>query len=87
MVAVVDSVNFVRDYEEAKFLQETEESLSEDGERSIAELLVDQVEFADMILPNKIDLRRTSRLSSDYKSFKMRRAALWPGAPVTPPPG
>ena len=56
MVTVVDGVNFLKDYEEAKFLQETGESLGEDDERSVADLLVEQVEFADVILMSKVDL-------------------------------
>ena len=50
MVTVVDAVNFLKDYEDAKYLQETGESLGEDDERSVADLLVDQIEFADVIL-------------------------------------
>jgi len=49
-------VNFLKDYEEAKYLQETGESLGEDDERSVADLLADQVEFADLILISKTDL-------------------------------
>ena len=56
MVTVVDAVNFLKDYEEAKYLQETGESLGEDDERSVADLLVDQIEFADLILISKTDL-------------------------------
>ncbi len=56
MVTVVDAVNFLKDYETAQFLQETGESLGEDDERSVADLLVDQVEFADVILVSKTDL-------------------------------
>lgn len=56
MVTVVDAVNFLKDYEQAKYLQETEESLGEDDERSVADLLVDQVEFANIILISKTDL-------------------------------
>ena len=56
MVTVVDAVNFMKDYEEAKYLQETGESLGEDDDRSVADLLVDQIEFADVILISKIDL-------------------------------
>ena len=56
MVTVVDAVNFLRDYEEAKYLQDTGESLGDDDERSVADLLVDQIEFADVILISKIDL-------------------------------
>jgi len=56
MVTVVDAVNFLKDYEEAKYLQETGESLGEEDERSVADLLVDQVEFANVILVSKTDL-------------------------------
>ena len=56
MVTVVDAVNFLKDYEEAKYLQETGESLGEEDERSVADLLVDQIEFADVILVSKTDL-------------------------------
>jgi len=56
MVTVVDAVNFLKDYEEAKYLQDTGESLGEDDERSVADLLVDQIEFADVLLVSKIDL-------------------------------
>ena len=56
MVTVVDAVNFLKDYDEAKYLQEVGESLGEEDERSVADLLVDQVEFADVILISKIDL-------------------------------
>ena len=48
MVTVVDAVNFLKDFDEAKQLQETGESLGEEDERSVADLLIDQVEFADI---------------------------------------
>lgn len=66
MVTVVDAVNFMKDYEEAKYLQETGESLGEDDERSVADLLIDQVEFADIILISKTDLVN----SNDIESLK-----------------
>ena len=62
MVTVVDAINFLRDYDEAKFLTETPESLGEDDERSVADLLVDQVEFADVILISKTDLAEKSEV-------------------------
>ncbi len=56
MVTVVDAVNFLKDYEQAQYLQEAGESLGEEDERSVADLLIDQVEFADVILISKTDL-------------------------------
>ena len=56
MVTVVDAVNFLKDYDHTKSLRESGESLGEDDERRVADLMVDQAEFADMILISKSDL-------------------------------
>ncbi len=72
MVTVVDAVNFLKDYEQAKYLQDTGESLGEEDERSVADLLVDQVEFADVILISKTDLVESAevqRLSAILKTL------------------
>ncbi|MEZ5300218.1 MAG: hypothetical protein R3F11_06065 [Verrucomicrobiales bacterium] len=52
---MVDSLNFLRDYESVEQLKERGESLGEEDERAIVDLLVDPVEFANVILINKID--------------------------------
>ncbi|MGY4532329.1 G3E family GTPase [Pseudomonas sp. TE3786] len=56
MVTVVDGLNFLRDYQAAESLASRGEVLGEDDERSITDLLIEQVEFADVILLSKIDL-------------------------------
>ena len=56
MVTVIDALNFLKDYESAEDLIDRNLELSEEDQRSIAHLLVDQVEFADVILINKSDL-------------------------------
>ena len=56
MVTVVDAANFLKDYQKGDSLQERGESLGEEDERTVTDLLIDQVEFADVILLNKCDL-------------------------------
>lgn len=56
MVTVVDSFNFFKDFGSAKTLQEQNVSNIENDNRTIVNLLVDQVEFANVIVLNKIDL-------------------------------
>ena len=80
MVTVVDAVNFLKDYEEAKYLQDTGESLGEDDERSVADLLVDQIEFADVILISKTDLVS----SNDLKRLKAILKTLNTVAEIVP---
>ena len=68
----VDAVNFLNDYEEAKHLKDTGESLGEEDERSVTDLLVDQVEFADILLISKTDLASASdikRLTAILKTL------------------
>ena len=56
MVTVVDGMNFLRDYQAAESLASRGETLGEADERSITDLLIEQIEFADVILVSKIDL-------------------------------
>ncbi|MGV2835965.1 GTP-binding protein, partial [Pseudomonas shirazensis] len=56
MVTVVDGLNFLRDYQAADTLASRGETLGEDDERSISDLLIEQIEFADVLLLSKIDL-------------------------------
>jgi len=72
MVTVVDAVNFLKDFDEAKYLQDTAESLGEEDGRSVADLLVDQVEFADIILISKTDIvssEEVERLKATIKTL------------------
>jgi G3E family GTPase len=56
MVTVVDASNFIDHYEAGESLKEKNAALGEEDERTISDLFVDQVEFADVILINKTDL-------------------------------
>lgn len=56
MVTLVDAVNFIKDYDTAYSLQDTDEHLGEEDHRSVTDLLVEQVEFSDVILISKTDL-------------------------------
>lgn len=53
MVTVVDAVHFFDNLDSLESLKERGESLGEEDERSIVDLLVDQIEFANIILLNK----------------------------------
>ncbi|MFT2110121.1 zinc metallochaperone GTPase ZigA [Marinomonas sp. 2405UD68-3] len=56
MVTVVDAFNFLRDYSSQDGLQERGESLGEEDDRTVVDLLIEQIEFCDVIIINKIDL-------------------------------
>ncbi|WCL49329.1 zinc metallochaperone GTPase ZigA [Leptospira sp. GIMC2001] len=56
MVTVVDAKNFLKDYKSLELLSDRKMAAGEDDERSIVDLLVDQIEFCDTILVNKTDL-------------------------------
>ncbi len=56
MVTVVDAPNFLRDYSSTDSLDDRGDAVGEEDERTIVDLLNDQIEFADVILVNKTDL-------------------------------
>jgi G3E family GTPase len=56
MATVIDGGAFLRDLGSVDDLNDRGESLGTDDERTVVDLLVDQVEFADVLVINKIDL-------------------------------
>lgn len=54
MVTVVDAANLLKDYASSDFLKDRGESLGDGDNRTLVDLLVDQIEFADVIILNKI---------------------------------
>lgn len=56
MVTLVDALNFLPDYDSAEELAGRGMAMSDEDERTLTDLLVEQVEFADVIIINKIDL-------------------------------
>ena len=56
MVTVVDALNFLEMYSASERLKERGMALSDVDERTVSDLLVDQVECADVIVLNKLDL-------------------------------
>ncbi|WMC10720.1 zinc metallochaperone GTPase ZigA [Oceanimonas pelagia] len=63
LVTVVDAVNFLADFQAAEALAERGESLGEDDERSVTDLLIEQVEFCDLLLVSKTDLVTEAQLA------------------------
>ena len=56
MVTVIDGFNFYKDYMEAVDLKDRQMELGPEDERTITELLISQIEFANVLILNKIDL-------------------------------
>nr|WP_321442057.1 zinc metallochaperone GTPase ZigA [uncultured Hyphomonas sp.] len=56
MVTVVDAAHLLKDYSSSDFLVDRGESLGDDDDRPLVQLLVDQIEFADVIILNKTDI-------------------------------
>ena len=54
MVTVVDAVNLLGDFSSHDFLRDRGESLGEEDERTLVHLLTDQIEFADVVVLNKV---------------------------------
>lgn len=62
MVTVVDAFNFLKDFSSSDYLASRELTNIEGDDRTIVNLLTDQIEFANVILINKIDLVTEAQL-------------------------
>lgn len=54
MITVVDAINLLKDYSSADFLRDRGETAGEGDDRTLVDLLVEQIEFADVVVINKI---------------------------------
>ena len=70
MVSVVDALNFLEDFSSADLLAARNQAVSSEDTRSIANLIVDQIEFADIIVLNKIDLVGQDKISEAESVIK-----------------
>ena len=56
MVTVVDAANFLNDFDSTQRLADRDMGMSDEDDRTIVDLLTDQIEFANVIIINKCDL-------------------------------
>ncbi|MEL6913991.1 MAG: GTP-binding protein [Pseudomonadota bacterium] len=54
MATVVDAANLLNDYSSHDFLSDRGETLGEEDDRTLVNLLVEQIEFADVVILNKV---------------------------------
>ena len=62
MVTVVDACNFLADFESVEELRDRRMGVTDEDDRDVAQLLVNQIEFANVIIINKVDLLTEEQL-------------------------
>ncbi len=70
MVTVVDAVNLLKDYSSHDFLHDRGETLGDEDERTLVHLLTDQIEFADVVVLNKISDAGVERTDAARKIIR-----------------
>jgi G3E family GTPase len=70
MVTVVDAANLLKDYASSDFLRDRGESLGEADNRTLVDLLVDQIEFADVVVLNKVDAATPDQIEAARKIIR-----------------
>jgi len=75
MATVVDAGAFLRDWHRFERIGERGEALGPDDDRTVVDLLADQVEFADVLIVNKLDLvsdEERARLEAALRALNPR---------------
>ncbi|MFD1200197.1 zinc metallochaperone GTPase ZigA [Brucella gallinifaecis] len=70
MVTVVDAANLLKDYSSSDFLRDRGESLGDEDERTLVDLLVEQIEFADIVILNKVSTASAEELDLARKVIR-----------------
>jgi len=74
MVTVVDAVNLLNDFSSHEFLSQRGESLGDDDDRTLVNLLTEQIEFADVIVLNKVGDANAGQVESARKIIRSLNA-------------
>lgn len=74
MVTVVDAANLIKNYSSTDFLRDGDESLGEEDERTLVDLLVEQIEFANIVVLNKTDLINAEELQTVHAIIRSLNA-------------
>ena len=74
MVTVVDAVNLLKDYSSHDFLKDRGESAGEEDNRTLVHLLTDQIEFADIVILNKVDDATAAQVDAARKIIRSLNA-------------
>ncbi|MGB2220715.1 MAG: GTP-binding protein [Henriciella sp.] len=74
MATVVDAVNLLGDFSSHDFLRDRGEALGDDDERTLVHLLTDQIEFADVIVLNKVGDARPDQVDAARKIIRSLNA-------------
>lgn len=67
MVTVVDAANLIGDYSSSDFLSDRGETAGNNDNRTLVDLLVEQIEFADVIILNKVGTASADQLDAARK--------------------
>ncbi len=71
MVTVVDTVNLLKDYASHDFLKDRGEEMGGADDRTLVDLLVDQIEFADIVILNKVSDADAEKLDAARKIVRV----------------
>ena len=74
MVTVVDAVNLLNDFSSHDFLRDRGEVMGEEDERSLVHLLTDQIEFADVVILNKVSDASPAQVDAARKIIRSLNA-------------
>ena len=74
MVTVVDAANLLHDYSSHDFLRDRGETLGEEDARTLVHLLTDQIEFADVVILNKVTDAGPERVDAARKIVRSLNA-------------
>jgi len=78
MVTVIDGKNFLKDYRSSQDLRDRDMAIAPEDDRGLGDLLVEQVEFADVLVVSKADLVEEDAVHEVIKLLK----ALNPDAEI-----